>query len=167
MAARIPGMAMAIGAVVVIAIAVAVALTLIDSPWTARAKRLDGQRAMHLQTISGALDCYWTLEKQQGLPDSLDDLKTRMERETEARGLPAYCLPGALTDPETGAPYGYTRLEEGAYELCATFARASEGVGTYDMPRRAYAQRWAHPEGRHCFRLEAETVELPGVRPAQ
>ncbi|MCP1335745.1 hypothetical protein [Futiania mangrovi] len=163
MPARIPGTALAIGAVVVIAVAVAVALTVIDSPWTARAKRLDGQRAMHLQTISGALDCYWTLEKQRALPDSLDDLKARMEEETAARGLPAYCLPGRLSDPETGETYGYRPLEGPAYELCASFARASEGVGTYDMPRRSYAQRWAHPEGRHCFRLDAGTIDLPGV----
>lgn len=166
MVTRTLGSGLAAGAIAVVVLAVASALMLIDSPWTARAKRLDGQRAFHLQSISSAINCYWTLEKRQGLPADLEALKTRMDAETATRGLPAYCLPGDLADPETGTPYGYAPLGGDTYELCATFSRPSEGVDTYDAPRGAYSQRWAHPEGRHCFRLEAATVDLPGVASA-
>ena len=73
-------------------------------------------------------------------------------------------LPEALKfdrDPVTGEPYEYRRIDEGTYELCATFVTDSrkyaEGQSWLDA-------QWQHPEGRYCFEIDASSAS-PIVKP--
>ena len=71
------------------------------------------------------------------LPESLEELS----REPGVR---------VSSDPDTGESYRYRTLGADEFELCATFARASEpqpGSGV-DV--------WQHPAGAHCFMLKVE-----------
>ena len=57
----------------------------------------------------------------------------------------------AITDPVTREPYGYEAGEGTAYELCATFARA-----TTEREFRRVRPFSRHEAGRHCFPRRAE-----------
>ena len=48
------------------------------------------------------------------------------------------------SDPFTGQPYEYLRLDGGRYQVCANFASASPRVS-------GPALFWVHPAGRKCF----------------
>ena len=65
--------------------------------------------------------------------------------------------PGAAvsaSDPGTGAPYEYARIDDATYEVCATFHQSA----TLREPR-SDADFWTHGEGRQCFRREARRVQ--------
>lgn len=117
------------------------------SPFAQRSYRLDQERINDLSTIQWQLVSYW--QSKNELPTELELL------EDDLRG---FRVP---TDPETGEPYGYSRVGELSFEFCATFARERrdelEGRGpypTYDAEfSRAFPEggNWEHPAGEHCF----------------
>jgi len=131
---------------VVVGAAIAAGLVMMGSPSEARSRRLDARRVADLAQIARNVDVFWS--RRAHLPVSLDELGTEL-------GL--NLLP---SDPDTGAPYEFTPLEENRYELCATFAGQSEGE-----PLRREDRFWVHGPGLVCFELSAETAEREPQRP--
>jgi hypothetical protein len=102
-------------------------LLVAGTPAVQRRIEADNGRIQNLRAIAGSLTPVATL------PQTLGEYRATH--------------PGVrVTDPETGAAYEYTRKSDRAYELCATFAAASENAGQPYM--NAF---WAHPKGRACF----------------
>ena len=94
-----------------------------------RKRKFDERRLSDLQRIASSVEFYYRTHDE--LPDNLDVLAT----------LPEGSVP--RMDPESGKPYTYRRISADSYELCATFALASDE----SMPLR-----WAHKAGPACFR---------------
>ena len=115
------------------------------SPQTARKKRLDVQRIEHLQQISSAIDSYW--HRRDTLPGSLADLTTERNLYLQS-----------IRDPESAAEYEYRTLGATTYELCATFAAASDPNAALE-PDRGGGEFWRHGPGRMCWPLEIEHDE--------
>ena len=107
---------------------------LIGPPSEARARRMDERREMDLQRLQLAADLYWTRNKR--LPASLEEL-------AKEAGTSIY-----ERDPESGTPYQYMVKGEDSYELCAEFARESDGRSEF----------WAHGAGRRCFAIRARQI---------
>jgi hypothetical protein len=62
----------------------------------------------------------------------------------------------ALADPISRSAYEYHTAQANGYELCATFALASEAI-----PR---SSAWSHPAGHYCFRFDASRgPDNPGI----
>ncbi|HXM07132.1 MAG TPA: hypothetical protein VN936_06700 [Candidatus Acidoferrum sp.] len=51
------------------------------------------------------------------------------------------------SDPATGTPYEYRRIDANIYRLCATFALAYRSMRPAD-------RSWKHPSGRTCFEFD-------------
>jgi hypothetical protein len=136
-----PSRAQIAGTVVTVAVTAAIVagIYVLGSPLEERARRIDERRVQDLSGIAQAIDVYWT--RQSGLPASLDQLRT----ETGANVR--------VNDPGTRAPYEYRLMEEGKYELCASFEGASR-----DSERGFDAGFWTHRAGRQCFQREARNV---------
>jgi hypothetical protein len=128
-------MAIAAG-VIVVAAAVGVGLSLIESPWESRARRMDVQRACDLDQLARDVDVYRS--RRGTLPASLEELAAE-----PALGL-------SRTDPEQGVPYGYRVVDDAQFEICAVFAMES-GVAPSGVER----QFWSHGAGRQCFVVKA------------
>jgi hypothetical protein len=128
------------GVFVTVAVTAAVisGIYLLGSPSEERARRLDERRVQDLSGIAQAVDLYWTRESR--LPPSLEQLRS----DTGA----------AITvaDPSTGAPYDYRSLEDGRYELCASFEGDSRDSHRVDTGF------WTHRAGRQCFQREAKAI---------
>ena len=112
-------------------------LVVLGSPTNQRLERLDARRTQDLAAISQAIDRYHTTRER--LPATLDEL----QRNSDA--------PVTITDPVTGEPYGYEAGEGTAYELCATFERA-----TGELESGRGGRFSMHEAGRHCFPVRAE-----------
>ena len=119
------------------AVAVVAGLVALGSPADQRLERLDARRAQDLDGISRAIDRHEATHER--LPATLDELQRSSDVQV------------AITDPVTREPYGYEAGEGTAYELCATFERAT---GEREFRRGRPFSR--HEAGRHCFPLRAE-----------
>ena len=159
------GKGLAFAAIALVVAAVATGLSLIESPESRRALRADQHRAEDLESLVKALNCFWTLDDEKSLPADLPTLVEEIDKAAKQHGLPKSCLPRAIADPVTGQPYRYRVRGGAAFELCATFARASDtDEWTFRMPRSG-KRAWHHDAGEHCFRLKVEKIDLPGVTP--
>ena len=120
----------AIATVAVAAGAVA-AFWVLGTPGQQRLLMGDQQRLEDLNAIASTL--YWQSQEQEDyvLPDILDVNDQRQ-------------------DPITQEPYGYSKVDEGRYQLCANFATDSSTRKLADPTN----QNWKHPQGFHCFELE-------------
>lgn len=127
-------------AVAAVLAAIGLGLAVLGSPSDARARRADERRVEHLREWARAIDAYWTANNQ--LPVSLEEV--RRQRAWEHL---------VLNDPGTGEPYGYQARGAVAYELCATFERASPDTGRPDEDAL-----WGHASGPACFTLEARAA---------
>jgi hypothetical protein len=107
---------------------------LIGPPSEGRARRFDERREMDLQRLRLAAYLYWTRNKR--LPTTLDDLAKEAGTDIYSR------------DPQSGQPYTYALKGGDTYELCAEFARESEGRGNF----------WSHPAGRYCYAITAKVI---------
>ena len=144
--------------------AVVVGLVLLGPPEQERERRIDDRRVTDLHGIAAATDVYWT--RHGRLPASLDDLAAEPGVRITTR------------DPTSSEMYGYRALDEGRYEVCATFATDSvEPTGSSSIIERscqgchgpgspvasrvegpvaahaAFRDLWAHGSGRHCFQI--------------
>lgn len=122
-----------VAAIVLVGAGVVLAFTLMGSPGHARAVAIDRRRIEDLARIAGIVDA----------------------RAREAGAVPK-ALPRDIdaTDPQTGKPYGYRRIDTDRYELCATFSLA----GRVDRERYDYyarSRRWQHRAGHVCFTLQS------------
>jgi hypothetical protein len=112
-------------------------LWIAGSPGAARDRQLDDRRERDLQAIAGAIDEYW--RRHESLPWNLEALES--ERDVPVR---------SIRDPQSGARYEYRILGSSTYELCASFAAASE-----EKPEvRAGSRFWEHDAGRTCFEID-------------
>jgi hypothetical protein len=89
-------------------------------------------------------------------------LHERYTADSDSFELPA-TLPATApsTDPLTNQPYEYERLGNREFELCATFDTDSSTHRLSNQNSTPEAQRWQHPEGRHCF--EFDVSEYPSL----
>ena len=147
-----------------VAAAVVLGLVFLGSPAQERERRIDDRRLSDLHGIGAAADLYWT--RHGRLAASLDDLAAEPGVRISTR------------DPTTSEMYGYRALDEGRYEVCATFAADSgeptvsssivqrscqgcHGPGSPVAPRVegpvaahvGFRDLWAHGAGRHCFQM--------------
>jgi hypothetical protein len=126
--------------------AIIAGLAVVGSPAHQRALRLDTLRTGNLGMLSARVYGYWASHKQ--LPATLDQLG-----------------PGAMipVDPVSGRPYGYSVTGASTYKLCAHFDAAWEPEGN---PSNGFipgnASRWSHPQGDHCFELDARSNGMAG-----
>ena len=120
-------------AVLVVLGALAGGFYLIGPPADQRARRLDAHREGDLQRLQLATDLYWT--RNNRLPASLDDLASEAGT-------------GIYRDPENSEPYEYRVTAPARYELCATFANASDGRHDF----------WSHGSGHRCFAITAKAI---------
>ena len=130
----VPALAAAAAAVALVA-----GLVALGSPAGRRLERLDARRAQDLDAISRAIDRHAATHER--LPASLDELQRRA------------AAPVAIADPVTHAPYDYEAGAGTAYELCATFARAT--VAREYRGGRPFSR---HAAGRHCFPLRVDRL---------
>jgi hypothetical protein len=107
---------------------------LIGPPAEERVRRLDSRRQTDLQRLRLAVDLYWT--RQRRLPATLEELHREAGTNIYAR------------DPQSGELYEYAVKGSDAYELCAEFARESDGPGDF----------WSHAAGRQCFEVRAKQI---------
>jgi hypothetical protein len=74
-------------------------------------------------------------------------------------------LPTALeamdlrNDPLTNQTYEYQKLGDRTFQLCATFDTDSSTHRLSDQESNPDAERWQHPQGRHCF--EFDVTQFP------
>lgn len=152
-AGRQPVIARTAGWVSAIAIFLAVigGFSVLGSPATQRALRLDLQRVSDLTTFQWQIQDY--VYRSGELPKTLKDLEDPM------RGV---TVP---VDPRTKEQYGYEIVSTDAKKkvtvirLCATFERDSQyrqtsGGASLARPVMYYEgdqEFWQHPAGRHCF----------------
>lgn len=138
------GRGAAIVASVLVLCGVIAGLYLAGSPAEARLRRQDGRRETLLSSASNGVQQYY--RKEGHLPPTLD-----------AAG--AYWSADSLggRDPVSGLPFDYRVVNDSTYELCASFARATEGDPSV---------HWAHPEGRYCFAERIEQLDrVPANKP--
>lgn len=137
MSARGSGYWLLVVAGLVVAATVVAAVLVMGSPAVQRERRMDDTRVNQLMAIEQALRMRH--ERDGRLPDSLAALQAE-----PGLGL-------QLSDPQTGAGYGYRKTGDDAFELCAAFSR--DTATDQDMgAMAAYGDlHWRHPAGRHCF----------------
>ena len=130
----------AVAALTLIVTGIAVA----GSPAHAHLERLDATRVDNLVQIEQRVLAYRITEKK--LPDSLDDLQR------ERFGLP---IP---TDPGSHQAYGYARLDDSSFQLCADFGlRDHDANGSIQrFSLQARDEVWNHDAGHFCFKRSAE-----------
>jgi len=135
------------GAVATVAAALVViaGLIVVGSPSHARERRLDEMRVDDLNSLSVAIDEYWS--KHSALPDVSDSLVATHQIEK----LPV--------DPQSRAPYTYLMSGERSYRLCATFAQPSDTAKATDvrdwtfLNSGRHSHSWRHGAGESCFDL--------------
>lgn len=107
--------------------------------------RADAVRVNDLRAIAAAIHDDWMRNAQ--LPANLSSFSRRRE-----------AIQLRIADPITSAPYEYFPKSNFEYQLCATFAAASEEQDLPGMPRG-----WIHPKGRYCFAVDAADSPPIGV----
>lgn len=132
---------------------------LVGSPMDARDVRLDIQRVNDLQNIQGQIVNYYQMKQE--LPAGLSELNDP---------LGYFTLP---SDPVSGADYGYRKIDNLSFEVCAVFAREGkdmEGRGgfgrdiavSYPYPGPdGSLENWMHGEGEHCFSRTIDPERYP------
>lgn len=152
-----PGRVFTAAAVLLVGVLVVVGIGAIDTPGTARAKRLDNIRETALSAISKDIDRFW--QETGALPRGLTELPRHVFQR--------------VTDPETGLPFVYEIVDSRSYRLCATFARDTRqdpqrrrSTVHFDKDRFPLNQEvvrdWSHPSGPHCF--EISLPQESGIR---
>lgn len=143
------------GVATLVVVAVVLGFMASGSPATERNRTFDRTRADHLSSLSGCVESYARTLGQ--LPASLSDLRQSSQW--------SYCS-DFMQDPETQALYSYrvvtpSRTEGaahvGEFELCATFAFASQNGTTDTAP---YGKNvWSdHAAGKSCDTVTAQLL---------
>ncbi|MDI6717568.1 MAG: DUF5671 domain-containing protein [Patescibacteria group bacterium] len=123
---------------VIIFIGVVAGLFVAGLPKSQRLIRFDEKRISDLSFIQSQLSEYW--RKNEKLPDVFDDLKDG------GLNIPA--------DPQTGAPYGYKKLSNLKYEICANFQTSNKDNKIQKRVAPAFyyeTYNWNHEQGIVCF----------------
>lgn len=124
-------------------------LLVVESPWEARAKRLDQQVLQDLSYLNSQIDRYY--KEEEALPADLEQLtESSLYRVSDED----------MTDPETGERYEYEVTGEKEYRLCADFRTSGQDEDNYYLNRE-----WPYEEGYNCFDLEVSPEEEPRAIP--
>jgi hypothetical protein len=140
------GRLLAIVASIVMFAAVLGGFHVLGSPAHQRDLRLDTRRVQNLTALSMAIRNVWMTNHT--LPADLDAIDTPIRR---------------TVDPVTGKPYGYRRLSDETYNLCAEFAAASEDSQSA-LATSYYLQNlpgWKHPAGLYCYTFNIKQPAMP------
>jgi hypothetical protein len=132
---RNAGRWIAIVASIVVVASIVAAISITGLPPQQRLQRLDERRITDLDRIADAIDWYRGVNKR--LPADLAELA-----KYRGRSL-------SIADPESGEAYGYERVGDAAYRLCARFATSS--ADALDPPPAWSPDGWVHAAGRQCF----------------
>jgi len=147
---------------VLISAAFIAAFFFVESPKTARARRLDQIVVNNISSLESGVNSYYEVYKK--LPNNLDELKTVSN---------IYIDPNSLIDPETRAMIVYNKTGDKSFEFCATFrtdsTKDSDGNGgvTYATPSGIGASN--HGVGYQCLKgnlwsvIKAEPVVITPV----
>ncbi len=125
-------------AVLAVVIVVALAFWIIGSPSHERLVHQDMRTLQALHTLADEIHVS-SYALKHTLPASLAEFPT-----------------GQAQDPTTHAPFIYHRGSGSQYQLCAIFLTDSLN----DYPDEA--PFWKHPEGAHCFQLDA-SLDAPSA----
>lgn len=137
----------ALGATVLVVVVLVLGLQNSDTPQETRDMRLDDQQVQNLMDMEWRINDHFNLTKT--LPENVEMLYVGVE------------VPVA---PEGRQAYEYNILDADTYELCATFAYASQQTGS-DVTRPAMTEQtesmknpytnWDHTAGQTCFERTA------------
>ena len=148
------------GATLALVIAVFVAAWFfVESPKTARNRRLDQAVVQNIYSLESAVNSYYDRNKK--LPANLDELKADKN---------IYISAAALIDPETKTPIVYNKISDKEFELCANFrtdsiAEAVKNSSTAYVGMDINSKE--HLAGYQCLRGNlyiAKTIEAQPVR---
>jgi len=145
--------------VLVIAVFVA-AWFFVESPKTARERRLDQVLVQNIHNLENVVNSYY--ERNKKLPANIEELKADRN---------IYIGPNTLTDQESNTPVIYNKLNDQEFEICATFRTDSlkddngRGKVVFTMPVSINPDN--HGAGYQCLpgnlytlkTVEAETVK--------
>lgn len=126
-------------AAVLVLLLVGAGIMLVRSPADMQLVREDERRVQSLKTLGASIERYY---RDQGrLPGALADLP-------QGRGAEG-------VDPVSGAPYGYRTLDNGRFELCATFAASNlDSTNTDFNFVNGGRYDWRHGAGPVCFTVK-------------
>ncbi len=134
------GQTIVAAAATVVVASIITGVILVGSPSEGRLQRFDSTRIEDLKGIMVAMDSFWS--RNERLAVSLEELMADPRVEVAAQ------------DPGSAEPYGYTPLDEEAYQLCAMFDLESSAP-----TRPSSADFWRHGAGRQCFQLDVDTSD--------
>lgn len=126
-----------IGSLVLVVAAFVSALFFVESPKTARNRRLDQNLMNNISNIESATNNF--LEQKKRLPENLEELKNNDRN---------YLRDTNLVDPETKKPIEYKKTSEKSFELCANFRMDNREEDDY------YANNKRHEAGYQCIKGE-------------
>jgi amino acid transporter len=127
--------------VIVIAVFIS-AWFFVESPKTARARRLDQIVVNNIYSLESSVNNYY--EKYKKLPDELMTLKADTS---------IYTDPNAFFDPETKTPITYEKLSDDTFKFCALF-RTDSNIDAQGRPMAVYpsgGDSKAHAAGFQCL----------------
>jgi len=142
-----PERLLAITASVVIIVAIVGGFFLIEGPGRARTEKFDEDRVNDLNALSQLIDEHFRVNGS--MPDDLGPFEG------------GYNFDQISNDPRTGEAYGYERVTDASYRLCATFETDEpHRFGYYPraMPTGLGEERHVDPTviegaGRQCFEI--------------
>lgn len=124
-----------------VGLAIVAGFWVLGTPGRQREIAADRQRLQDVAAIAQRLhEQYLADDDSFELPATLDAIELR-------------------NDPLTNQPYEYERLGDRDFNLCAIFDTDSSTHRLSDQNSNPDAERWQHPEGRHCF--EFDVAEYP------
>ena len=121
---------------------------IMGSPFTLRMKRFDERRVSDLQNIQYQIVNFY--QRKGSLPNNLDELKDP---------IAGFNIP---LDPDSAVPYGYEKVSDLNFKLCADISLASNAqidskYTTRSMPMPISSEffpvneNWQHQKGAVCF----------------
>jgi hypothetical protein len=133
-------------------------ISTMEPAWIAQAQKADFQRQQDLGAIADAIVFF--KNARQDFPYDLSKLAENSRPST---------APLPLTDPESGRPYEYARIDSHRYKLCANFKLETLPTPppVHDQtPVRGSVSPWAHSAGPHCFVFDGQSpTPLPSPMP--
>ena len=119
---------------------------IMGSPFTLRMKRFDERRVNDLQNIQYQIVNFY--QRKGNLPNSLDELKDP---------IAGFNIPN---DPDSAASYGYEKVADLNFKLCADFSLESGAqIDSKNVTRPVPVflgndylnENWRHNSGKQCF----------------
>jgi len=116
--------------------------SVLGTPSSQRMLRYDSQKVSDLQNIQWQIVNYW--QQKGALPTTLEQLQDPIS---------GFVIP---VDPQS-QPYEYKKINNLAFELCATFNKPAQVTNgsmvpaVYTEPYGKLGETWQHETGRQCF----------------